>query len=213
MCPTVPTSPSRSTNCSIGHVRRERRSARRGGASGLRTRTSTDAAASAWATCGTWAGPRSSCALASRRPTRSSACSARPNGQTPPSTCNCSSGWHPGCCRWLAAVVVRYAVRVNGLTGLAVTKLDVLDSFSEIPVCVGYRCAGESLDAMPAEVERLARVEPVYESLPGWQKSLSHVRRLADLPPPARAYLDRLQDLAHAPIEYVSVGSHRDRSE
>src|SRR5438132_13618197 len=68
-----------------------------------------------------------------------------------------------------------------------------------------------SLDSMPAEVERLARVEPVYETLPGWQKSLNHVRRLADLPPPARAYLDRLQDLAHAPIQYVSVGTHRDQ--
>jgi adenylosuccinate synthase len=106
---------------------------------------------------------------------------------------------------------VRYAVRVNGLTGLAVTKLDVLDSFPEIPVCVGYRLEGESLDAMPAEVERLGRVEPVYESLPGWQRSLNGVRPLADLPPPARAYLDRLQDLAHAPIHYVSVGTHRDQ--
>src|SRR3989442_8988519 len=64
---------------------------------------------------------------------------------------------------------------------------------------------------MPAEVERLARVEPVYETLPGWQKSLNHVRQLADLPPPARAYLDRPQDLAHAPIQYVSVGSHLDQ--
>src|SRR5438045_2075085 len=117
----------------------------------------------------------------------------------------------PRRCGWFDAVVVRYAVRVNGLTGLAVTKLDVLDSFSEIPVCVGYRCDGEALDSMPAEVERLARVEPVYESLPGWQKSLNDVRRLADLPPPARAYLDRLQDLAHAPIKYVSVGTHRDQ--
>jgi adenylosuccinate synthase len=54
-------------------------------------------------------------------------------------------------------------------------------------------------------------VEPVYESLPGWQRSLNGVRRLADLPPPARAYLDRLQDLAHAPIQYVSVGTHRDQ--
>jgi adenylosuccinate synthase len=117
----------------------------------------------------------------------------------------------PRRCGWFDAVVVRYAVRVNGLTGLAVTKLDVLDSFAEIPVCVGYRCDGEALDSMPAEVERLARVEPLYETLPGWQKSLSHVRRLADLPPQARAYLDRLQDLAHAPIQYVSVGSHRDQ--
>jgi len=117
----------------------------------------------------------------------------------------------PRRCGWFDAVVVRYAVRVNGLTGLAVTKLDVLDSFPEIPVCVGYRLDGEALDSMPAEVERLGRVEPVYESLPGWQRSLSLVRRLADLPPPARAYLDRLQDLAHAPIQYVSVGTHRDQ--
>ena len=117
----------------------------------------------------------------------------------------------PRRCGWFDAVVVRYAVRVNGLTGLAVTKLDVLDSFSQIPVCVGYRLDGEPFDSMPAEVERLNRVEPAYETLPGWQRSLSHVRRLADLPPAARAYLDRLQDLAHAPIQYVSVGTRRDQ--
>jgi adenylosuccinate synthase len=117
----------------------------------------------------------------------------------------------PRRCGWFDAVVVRYAVRVNGLTGLAVTKLDVLDTFSEIPVCVGYRLDGEPLDSMPAEVERLGRVEPVYETLPGWGQSLCGVRRLADLPPPARAYLDRLQDLARAPIRYVSVGTRRDQ--
>src|ERR1051325_6356911 len=109
------------------------------------------------------------------------------------------------------AVLGRYPWRVNGLTGLAVTKLDVLDSFPEIPVCVGYRLDGEALDSMPADVERLGRGEPVYESLPGWGRSLSLVRGLADLPPAARAYLDRLQDLAHAPIQYVSVGTHRDQ--
>ncbi len=117
----------------------------------------------------------------------------------------------PRRCGWFDAVVVRYAVRVNGLTALAVTKLDVLDSFSEIPVCVGYRLEGEPLDNMPAEVERLARVEPVYECLPGWKRPLSGIRRLADLPPAARAYLDRLQDLAGAPIHYVSVGTRRDQ--
>ena len=117
----------------------------------------------------------------------------------------------PRRCGWFDAVVVRYAVRVNGLTGLAVTKLDVLDAFAEIPVCVGYRLDGEALDSMPADVERIDRVEPLYEALPGWQRSLSHVRRLADLPPAARAYLDRLQDLAHAPIQYVSVGTRRDQ--
>src|SRR5438128_9200723 len=117
----------------------------------------------------------------------------------------------PRRCGWFDAVVVRYAVRVNGLTGLAVTKLDVLDTFPEIPVGVGYRLDGEIVDSMPADVERIERVEPIYEMLPGWQKPLRHVRRLADLPPPARAYLDRLQDLAHAPIRYVSVGTQRDQ--
>jgi len=102
-------------------------------------------------------------------------------------------------------------VRVNGLTGLAVTKLDVLDTFAEIPVGVGYRLDGEIIDSMPAEVETIARVEPIYETLPGWQKQLTNARRLADLPAAARAYVDRLQDLAGAPIRYVSVGTRRDQ--
>ncbi|OLC08295.1 MAG: adenylosuccinate synthase [Gemmatimonadetes bacterium 13_1_40CM_70_11] len=117
----------------------------------------------------------------------------------------------PRRCGWFDAVVVRYAVRVNGLTGLAVTKLDVLDTFPEIPVGVGYRLDGEVIDSMPPDVERIDRVEPIYETLPGWQKPLAAVRRLADLPPAARAYLDRLQDLAHAPIRYVSVGMKREQ--
>jgi len=117
----------------------------------------------------------------------------------------------PRRCGWFDAVVVHYAVRVNGLTGLAVTKLDVLDHFDEIPVCIGYRLDGEPFDSMPADVERIDRVEPVYEVLPGWNRSLGAVRRLADLPPAARAYLDRLEDLAHAPIRYVSVGTRRDQ--
>jgi adenylosuccinate synthase len=117
----------------------------------------------------------------------------------------------PRRCGWFDAVVVRYAVRVNGLTGLAVTKLDVLDSFGEIPVCVGYRLDGNPFDSMPADLECIDRVEPVYETLPGWERPSGAVRRLADLPTAARAYLDRLQDLAHAPIRYVSVGTRRDQ--
>ena len=117
----------------------------------------------------------------------------------------------PRRCGWYDAVVVRYAVRVNGLTGLAVTKLDVLDSFAEIPVCVGYLLDGNAEDSMPADVETIERVRPVYELLPGWRKSLTDVRRLADLPPAARAYLDRLQNLVHAPIRYVSIGTRRDQ--
>jgi adenylosuccinate synthase len=117
----------------------------------------------------------------------------------------------PRRCGWFDAVVVRYAVRVNGLTGLAVTKLDVLDTFAEIPVCVGYRVDGGLLDTMPADLERLDRVEPIYERLPGWRQPTGAARRLADLPPAARAYLDRLQDLARCPVRYVSVGTRRDQ--
>jgi adenylosuccinate synthase len=117
----------------------------------------------------------------------------------------------PRRCGWFDAAVVRYAVRVNGLTGLAVTKLDVLDSFAEIPVAVGYRLDGEPLDGMPADLERMDRLEPVYETLPGWRQSTSVARRLADLPAGARGYLDRIQDLSLAPIRYVSVGTRRDQ--
>ncbi|HET8648884.1 MAG TPA: adenylosuccinate synthase [Gemmatimonadales bacterium] len=117
----------------------------------------------------------------------------------------------PRRCGWFDAMVVRYAVRVNGLTGLAVTKLDVLDTLSEIPVGIGYRLNGKPLDALPSEVALLERVEPVYETLPGWQCTTGEVRRLEDLPPAARAYLDRLQELAGAPIRYVSVGTRRDQ--
>jgi adenylosuccinate synthase len=117
----------------------------------------------------------------------------------------------PRRCGWFDAMVVRYAVRVNGLTGLAVTKLDVLDTLSEIPVGIGYRLNGKPLDALPSEVALLERVEPVYEMLPGWQCATGEVRRLEDLPPAARAYLDRLQELAGAPIRYVSVGTRRDQ--
>jgi adenylosuccinate synthase len=117
----------------------------------------------------------------------------------------------PRRCGWFDAVVVRYAVRINGLTGLAVTKLDVLDTFAEIPVGVGYRLDGETIDSLPADVETIGRVEPIYETVPGWQRPLTEARRLADLPPAARAYVDRLQDLAGAPVRYVSVGTRRDQ--
>jgi adenylosuccinate synthase len=117
----------------------------------------------------------------------------------------------PRRCGWFDATVVRYAARVNGLTGLAVTKLDVLDSFAEIPVGSMYRLDGEDCQEMPAEVEALARVQPVYEVHPGWQRPTSGARNLADLPAAARAYLDRLETLSGVPVRYVSVGTRRDQ--
>jgi adenylosuccinate synthase len=117
----------------------------------------------------------------------------------------------PRRCGWFDAIVVRYAARVNGLTGLAVTKLDVLDSFAEIPVAARYNLDGEILEEIPAEVESLGRICPVYETHRGWQQPTGAARRLADLPPPARAYLDRLEALSGVPVRYVSVGTRRDQ--
>jgi adenylosuccinate synthase len=117
----------------------------------------------------------------------------------------------PRRCGWFDATVVRYAVRVNGLTGLAVTKLDVLDSFAEIPVCTSYRLGVDDCVEMPAEVEVLGQVEPIYQVLPGWQQPTGSARRLADLPAAARSYLDRLQALSGVPVRYVSVGTRRDQ--
>jgi adenylosuccinate synthase len=117
----------------------------------------------------------------------------------------------PRRCGWFDAMVVRYAARVNGLTGLAVTKLDVLDGFEEIPVCTGYRLDGAACEAMPAEVEALGRVEPRYEVLRGWNRPTGGARQLEDLPREARAYLDRLEELSGVPVRYVSVGTRRDQ--
>jgi len=117
----------------------------------------------------------------------------------------------PRRCGWFDATVVRYAVRVNGLTGLAVTKLDVLDGFTEIPVGIAYRLDGSSCAEMPSEVDLLGRVQPMYETLPGWNRPTGEARKLSDLPIQARRYLDRLQELSGTPIRYVSVGTRRDQ--
>ena len=117
----------------------------------------------------------------------------------------------PRRCGWFDAVVVRYAARVNGLTGLAVTKLDVLDTLPQIPVATSYQLDGETVDELPAQVEALERVQPVYEVYRGWESSTAEARSLTDLPPAARAYLDRIEELAGVPIRYISVGTRRDQ--
>ena len=117
----------------------------------------------------------------------------------------------PRRCGWFDAVVVRYATRVNGLTGLAVTKLDVLDTLEELGLCTGYRVGDTLYDEFPADITELDNLQPVYEWFPGWKRSTADARRLDDLPGEARAYLARLEALVEAPIRYVSVGTRRDQ--
>ncbi len=110
---------------------------------------------------------------------------------------------------WFDATVVRYAARINGITALAVSKLDVLDNLPEVKLAVRYRLQGEPLDEFPAELTALEKIEPEYETMPGWHTSTSEARRLEDLPAGARAYLDRIAELTGLPIRYVSVGTRR----
>jgi adenylosuccinate synthase len=117
----------------------------------------------------------------------------------------------PRRCGWFDAVVVRYAARVNGLTGLAVTKMDVLDTLDELRIAVSYRAEGQELDDFPGDLGLLAAAEPVYETLPGWKTSTAEARTWDDLPENARRYLERLEELTETPVWYVSVGTRRDQ--
>lgn len=116
----------------------------------------------------------------------------------------------PRRCGWFDAVAVRYAAWLNGLTALAVTKLDVLDTFDTIKICVAYRLDGQILTDMPDTVTQ-AQVQPVYEEWPGWRLPLGHCRTWEELPAAAKAYLLRIQELAGVPIRYISVGPHREQ--
>jgi adenylosuccinate synthase len=116
----------------------------------------------------------------------------------------------PRRCGWYDAVAVRYAVRVNGLDALALTKLDVLDGLCELQVCTAYRCRGGTLTEMPGDLPQLMACEPVYETLPGWTSPTKGVRRFDDLPREARAYVARLEEITGVPAALVSTGSARE---
>jgi adenylosuccinate synthase len=117
----------------------------------------------------------------------------------------------PRRCGWFDGVVVRYAARVNGLTDLAVTKLDVLDTLDRIGLCTGYEADGEIYEEFPGDIDLLERAKPRYEWFPGWKASTASARALTDLPTEARRYLDRIQSLVETQITYVSVGTRRDQ--
>ncbi len=109
---------------------------------------------------------------------------------------------------WFDAIVTRYVTEINGCTDLALTKLDVLDSLPEIPVCVAYRYRGERIEDLPDPFVH-KECEPIYEILPGWQTPTHEARSIEDLPRNARAYLDRLSELVQTPLHSVGVGPHR----
>ena len=116
----------------------------------------------------------------------------------------------PRRCGWFDSVITRFAAQVNGLTGVAVTKLDVLDTLSELRIATAYKLPdGSVTESFPADTWSLSALEPVYETLPGWHAPTGGVTKLEDLPSGARAYLDRIEELTHAPVRWVSVGTKR----
>jgi adenylosuccinate synthase len=115
-------------------------------------------------------------------------------------------------CGWLDAVLVRNAVRLNGLTGLVITKLDVLGGLDELKICTHYRCRGEDVRHFPASLKVLADCEPVYETLPGWSEDTSGILKKEDLPRNALDYLSRIEELLETPIQIISVGPGREQT-
>lgn len=115
-------------------------------------------------------------------------------------------------CGWFDAVIGRYAVRINGLDCLAITKLDVLDGLDEIKVCIAYDIDGERCEHFPSSARTFARCEPIYETVPGWKESTADCRKLEDLPQTALDYLKFLAELMKVPIAIVSLGASRDQT-
>ena len=115
----------------------------------------------------------------------------------------------PRRCGWFDAVIVKYAARINGLTGLALTKLDVLDELDEIKVCTGYRYQGEVLTEFPTNEEVLSNCEPIYETLPGWQEDTTEITDYDNLPHNAKQYVERICELTGVKLDILSVGPKR----
>jgi adenylosuccinate synthase len=118
----------------------------------------------------------------------------------------------PRRCGWFDAAALQRSVQLNGVTGLCITKLDVLDGLPTIRLCTGYRCEGRTLDILPFGADAVARCEPVYQDMAGWSESTFGIRAWSDLPPPARSYLTRLSELAGVPIDLISTGPERDQT-
>ncbi|MEW6132386.1 MAG: adenylosuccinate synthase [Pseudomonadota bacterium] len=115
-------------------------------------------------------------------------------------------------CGWFDAAALKRAIQINGISGLCVTKLDVLDGLETLRICVGYKIDGQVSDILPVGAETLANCEPIYEELPGWKDSTVGVKTVDGLPANARAYLDRMQQLCEVPIDIISTGPDREET-
>jgi adenylosuccinate synthase len=118
----------------------------------------------------------------------------------------------PRRCGWFDAVAARFSTCINGFSGVALTRLDVLDTFASIKVCTGYKVNGDIIDQFPSSSAVLQRCRPIYEELPGWQSPTTHLRHFEDLPPLARSYIKRLEELIACPVSLVSVGPRREQT-
>ncbi|MDP2931325.1 MAG: adenylosuccinate synthase [Chloroflexota bacterium] len=118
----------------------------------------------------------------------------------------------PRRCGWFDAVAARFSHRINGYTGTAITRLDILDTLPTLKICVAYKVDGKVLNDFPASVTTLAKCQPIYEDIPGWQTPISHIRQFNKLPLNARNYIKRLEELISCPVNLICVGAEREQT-
>jgi len=118
----------------------------------------------------------------------------------------------PRRCGWMDMVLLRRSVQLNSVSGLCITKLDVLDELPSIKICTSYKFNNQILQTLPMNIEDLAKCEPIYEELPGWQTETTHIKKFSDLPANAQTYLKRIEELAGIPIDIISTGPDREET-
>jgi len=118
----------------------------------------------------------------------------------------------PRRCGWFDAVAARFTSRINGFTGAAITRLDILDIFPRLKICVGYKLDEQTINYFPASIAALERCQPIYEELPGWQTPTTHISQYDKLPPMAKQYIARLEELIGCPANLICVGPRREQT-
>ncbi len=118
----------------------------------------------------------------------------------------------PRRCGWFDVVAAKFSHRVNGFTGMALTRFDILDTLPVVKVCTGYKVDGKTIYDFPASIATLEKCEPIYEELPGWQTSTCNIRKFKDLPPKAKKYINRLEELVGCPANLICVGPAREQT-